>query len=315
MQAVVLAAGKGARLQPLTLTRSKAMSPVAGKPLVERVLETLLPNGVDEVVLVVAPEDQAIRQHFGRGIGAPVHFVVQAERQGMAKALALAAPFLRDTFFVSACDNLTSVGHVGALVAAHQGLGAAATLSLMEIDLAAVSATGVVAWDDPFVRRIVEKPRPEEAPSTISSLPLYLFSPQILDFLPLVQPSSRGEYELQDAIQMLADKTGRVTGVFTPTRQQVTSASDLLALNLHYLADLPATPVVDASVQMGLGVRLSPPVLIGPETVIGAGASIGPRVYVEGQSAIGTGTLLCDSVVLRGASVANGARFAGQIVG
>ncbi len=79
MQAIILAAGKGTRLQPLTLTRTKAMVPVAGKPLVQRVLDTILPVGVSELVLVVSPDDQEIRTHFTQraGLEIPVHFVVQ----------------------------------------------------------------------------------------------------------------------------------------------------------------------------------------------------------------------------------------------
>jgi dTDP-glucose pyrophosphorylase len=246
MQGVLLAAGKGTRLQPLTLARSKAMAPVAGRPLGVRVADLLVAQGIDELIVVVSPSDMEIRPCFATqaGFEIPVRFVVQEERKGMAHALGLVAPLLKGDFILSACDNLVPVAHLQELVATHRTQDAAATLSLMPIELSQASKTGVVVWEPPFVRRIVEKPKPEEAPSNISSLPLYVFAPDILGFLPLVQPSARGEYELQDAIQLLIERTGRVTGVLTQARRQVTNAADLLELNLHYLdvwTKLPAS--------------------------------------------------------------------------
>jgi glucose-1-phosphate thymidylyltransferase len=315
MQVVILAAGKGARLQPLTLTRSKAMAPVAGKPLVELVVESLGSAQVDELILVVSPADEAIHRYFAGRADPPVRLVVQHERQGMAKALALAAPYLTGPFVMSACDNLTSAGHVAELVDQHRNRQAAATLSLMEVERAAVSKTGVVVWEPPWVQRIVEKPSPEAAPSTIASLPLYVFAPEILDCLPLVQPSPRGEYELQDAIQMLIEQTGRVTGVFAPARQQVTNAADLLALNLAALAARSDTQEIAQDVELGAGVTLVPPLVIGPQTVIGPGACIGPRVYIEGYSRVGSGAVIQDAVLLRGATVDAGGCVSSQIAG
>src|SRR5262249_55582086 len=157
------------------------------------------------------------------------------QRLGMAKALSLAAPYLHGAFIMSACDNLTPLAHVAALLNTYQSTQANATLSLMEIDIARASSTGIIEWRNDFIQRIVEKPRPEDAPSNISSLPLYVFSPKILTYLPEVQPSPRGEYELQDAIQLLIDRAGCVNGVLTPGRIQLTDMADLRALNCHYL--------------------------------------------------------------------------------
>lgn len=314
MQGVLLAAGKGTRLQPLTLARSKAMAPVAGKPLGGRVAELLVAQGIRELIVVVSPTDEEVRPYFETqaNLSIPVRFVEQAERKGMAHALSLVAPLLDSDFILSACDNLVPAAHVRELVATHQSKGAAATLSLMPIDRSQASKTGVVEWEASFVRRIVEKPKPEEAPSNISSLPLYLFTPAILELLPLVQPSPRGEYELQDAIQMLIERTDRVTGALTPSRQQVTNAADLLALNLHYLDASPGqrhsgSPVPD-------DVRLVPPVVIEAGVEIGPRAVIGPYVYVEREARIGTGARLTNALILRGAEIEVGQQLSGEVI-
>ncbi len=315
MQAVILAAGKGSRLHPLTLNRSKAMIPILGKPIVERVLETLVQNGIDEVVMVVSQHDGEIQQHFQHYARPEVsiRFVVQPECLGMANALSLAAPHIRDTFILSACDNLTPPEHVAELLETHRRTGALATLSLMEIDRSLVSRTGVVEWCDGQVRRIVEKPRPEEAPSNISSLPLYVFAPDLLAYLPEVKPSPRGEYELQDAIQMLIERQGRVTGVFTRDRLQLTNAADLLAINRHYLTHGGDSPQL-APQSVGRHTHLITPLRIEEGTVIGPGCVIGPRVYIERNCRIGADVLIKDAVILRDTVIEDGRQIVGEVV-
>ena len=313
MQGVLLAAGKGTRLQPLTLVRSKAMAPVAGRPLAGRVADLLVAQGVEELIVVVGPDDEEVQPFFARraSLGIPVRFVVQGERKGMAHALGLAAALLHGDFIMSACDNLVPPAHLSEMVAAHRQHKAAATLSLMPIDISQSSKTGIVAWDAPFVRRIVEKPKPEDAPSNISSLPLYLFSPEVLEMLPLVQPSPRGEYEVQDAIQLLIERTGRVTGVLTETRQQVTNAADLLSLNLHYLDESPGA--IRCESPLPEDVKLIAPVIIEAGAAIGSGCVLGPRVYVEAGATIGAGAVVADTLVLRGAEVSPGAYIHGEV--
>ena len=314
MQGVLLAAGKGTRLKPLTLVRSKAMAPVAGRPLGARVADLLVAQGIDELIVVVSPDDGEVRPYFESHaqLGVPVRFVEQAERNGMAHALSLAAPLLTGDFIMSACDNLVTAAHVREMVTMHREQCAVATLSLMSIDIRHASKTGIVAWDAPYVRRIVEKPTPEEAPSNISSLPLYVFAPEVLALLPLIQPSPRGEYELQDAIQMLIERTGQVVGVLTTARQQVTNAADLLALNAHYLNDDLTNCVCHSP--LPADVTLVAPVAIEAGVEIGSGCRIGPNVYVETGARIGADVVLADALVLRGTEVAAGQRVTGAVV-
>lgn len=315
MQGVILAAGKGSRLHPLTLQRSKAMIPILGKPIVERVLETFLANGVHQVVMVVSRLDGDVRRHFASHNGLPVEieYVEQAERLGMANALSLAAPHITGPFILSACDNLTPPEHVAALLQHHRREQASATLSLMRIDRSLVSRTGIVRWEDGQVTGIVEKPTPEKAPSNISSLPLYVFSERILECLPNVKPSPRGEYELQDAIQMLIDGRDRVTGVFTDHRLQLTNASDLLALNRHYLTEGGDVPQL-APRTVGMHTHLITPLRIEEGSTIGAGCVIGPRVYIERDCKIGDDVLIKDAVVLRGSVIPEGSQIVGEVV-
>jgi bifunctional UDP-N-acetylglucosamine pyrophosphorylase/glucosamine-1-phosphate N-acetyltransferase len=316
MQAVILAAGKGSRLNPITLNRTKAMVPILGRPIIERVMETLVQNGVRDFILVISREDGEVGTHFRDNsyLDVDIKFVVQNERLGMANALSLAAPYITGPFIVSACDNLTPPEHVSQMLSLHRTQNNYATLSLMEIAPDLVGRTGVVETNDENqIVRIVEKPAPEEAPSNIASLPLYVFSRKLLDYLPEVKLSPRGEYELQDAIQMLIDRDGQVTGVITNNRLQLTNAADLLALNRHYLTTGGDKPQL-APRSVGQHTHLITPLRIEEETTIGPGCVIGPRVYIERNVTIGADVLIKDAVILRNSVIEDGRQVVGEVI-
>jgi bifunctional UDP-N-acetylglucosamine pyrophosphorylase/glucosamine-1-phosphate N-acetyltransferase len=307
MQGIILAAGKGSRLQPITLKRSKAMVPVLGKPIVERVMEDLVANGVDDFILVVSPDDRYITRYFRfeSRIGADVRFVYQPERLGMANALQCAVPLITDDFILSACDNLISAEHVSQMMKAWQSFPRPnAVLTLMPIEKR-LGSEGFVEMDGPWVTRIVEKPRLEEVPSNISSLPLYCFARRVLDYLPEVPLSPRGEYELQDAIQMLIERDGRVCGVIVNHRLTLTSPGDLLALNRHYLTNGDNRPQL-APYTVGPNTQLVTPLRIEEGTVIGTDCTIGPNVYIERDCRIGDGVTIKNAVLLRESVVPDG---------
>ena len=306
MQAVILAAGRGKRLAPVSKFHTKAMAPVAGKPMVQRVMDLFAGQDIHDFVLVVGPDDEEIRRHFQnpetpQGL---VRLVDQHDRLGTAHALRMAAPLIDGDFVLSACDNLVPPDHIAALMAAHRSRSAAVTLSLMPVAPAAVSSTGIVAWDGMRVSRIVEKPTPAEAPSNISSLPLYVLGPALLDRLAHVQPSPRGEYELQDAFQACIDDGLLVTGVETPWRRQLTNIADLLELNRHFLLDTPTACLLHGTAQLEPDAVFNAPIRLDARTHVGARAVVGPLVYAAPGARIGSGAIVRNTLLLAGATVA-----------
>lgn len=317
MQGVILAAGKGKRLQPITFHRSKAMAPVLGKPIVERVMDELIASGVDEIVVVASPDDEELVRYFSRqsALRDRVRLVYQPERLGMAHALQCAAPLLHGEFVLCACDNLVPAEQAEKLVARWQAAPQPnAVLALMEVDHDEVSKGGIVAMDGPWVTRIVEKPRPEEAPSNLYSMALYAFSPRILDYLPYVPRSPRGEYELQDAIQALIERDGRVCGVTVTGRLTLTTPEDLLDINCRYLSSAGGTclPAPDA---VGPQSSLVAPLFVEHGAVIGPDCVVGPEVYLERDCRIGQGVTLRRAIILRGSVVPDGTSIQDQVWG
>jgi bifunctional UDP-N-acetylglucosamine pyrophosphorylase/glucosamine-1-phosphate N-acetyltransferase len=313
MQAVVLAAGLGTRLRPVTANRSKAMVPVLGRPLVERALIPFLENGVRDFVFVISPDDTEITRHFTEhtSLDLTSRFVVQTERLGTAHALGIAAPFVSGRFAVTACDSLVDASHVRALLGEQDS--SDAVLSLLDVEPELVSRSASVSLDGYAVRRIVEKPALEEAPSLTVSLPHYIFSPWLLDLLPGLEASSRGEFEIPDAIQELIDAGRQVVGVRAKERLQVSSSEDLLKLTRKMFSSDPEPTKIDLTA-LGSGITVVEPVRIERDVVVGDGSEIGPAVFLESGCLIGRGAVVRRSIVLRGGRVDDGETIEDQVV-
>jgi len=313
MQAVMLAAGMGTRLRPVTANRSKAMVPVLGRPLAERALLPFVENGVRDIVFVISADDVEITRYFTEHTTLDINaqFVIQNERLGMAHALGLAAPFLGGQFVVSACDSLVNRSHVRQLIGAADG--ADVVLSLLDVEPELVSRSAAVELDGNLVRRIVEKPTLDEAPSQTVSLSHYVFAPSLLDLLPRVEASPRGEYEIQDAIQELIDAGGRVVGLRAAERLQVSTPEDLLALTRRLLS-ARSEPTHVETTSVGHGTELMEPLRIDHGVAMGDGCAVGPEVFLESGCRIGNRVAIRRSIVLRSGRVDDGQTIEDQVV-
>ncbi len=315
MQAVILAAGKGKRLRPVTLRMSKAMAPILGKPIVERVMDNLLEVGIKEFILVVSEEDDEIINHFSNNPkpGVDIKFTFQRERLGMANALMTVSDMVRGDFIVSACDNIVPVSHISEILDSHLSQDNNATLSLMRMDWAKLSRSSSVKLEGDVVKMIIEKPSPQEAPTNIASITLYTFKPHLFNYLPEVKLSPRGEYELQDAIQMMIDNDGGVKGIMTEQRFHLTSAADLININMHYLAK--DDHIRDLSqLDMGSDSKVINPVRIEDGTIIGSNCLIGPYVYIQRDCYIPSNVTIRNAVILKEACLTENSVIEDEVV-
>ena len=326
MLAVVLAAGRGKRLHPLTDNRSKATLPVAGKPMVERVMEMLAQDGAVRFIVVIHPADRVLVEHLSQPPWAVrVRLAYQEEQKGMAHALDCAVPLIREDgapdFILASCDNLYPAGHVAALVAQRREGGLDAVLTLMRVRPEQMVTLAVVAMQNGRVTHIVEKPCPDEAPpdgstelAKVLGVPaLYALSTHALDYLPHVPISPRGEREFPDALRLLIEDCGKVGGLLVPWRMTMTHPADLLALNRHFLRhDLACATVED---DIPKDTSIIPPVRIETDVELDPGCRIGPEVYLEAGCRVEAGATLRRAVVLRGAIVEAGEVIEGTVLG
>lgn len=315
-QSIILAAGKGTRLAPITNTRSKGMLPILGKPFLERIIRGMLSSGLRNFILVVNPEDHEIREYFQKefSLDVQIQFIDQDRQLGTAHALRLAAPHITGDFFLSACDSLVPEGEMNLLVSTWSRYpGSQGLLSLERIPQKDADKTGIVTLEGDKVSGIIEKPLPAEAPSNISSTPLYAFSSRILDYLSQLPISPRGEYELQGAIQMMIDEGQTVNGIFLKNRLTLTTAEDLLAINLDYLyAQAQRDRVVTKNI--GSHTNLLESVFIEEGVEIGSNCQIGPGVYIEKNVRIGDDVQLENVVVLRNTTIATSTRLKDRVI-
>lgn len=303
MKAVLLCAGQGTRLRPLTFCRPKHLLPVAGRAILDRVLEDLASAGVDETIFVVGRECDPLQDFIAEGSrwGVRTRFCVQEEPLGLAHALQCARKLVGEDerFLMYLGDNLLG-GGVGAFAQDFADGDEAASLVVKPVP--DPRAFGVVVMEGGVVTRLVEKP--QEPPSDLAIVGVYGFGPQIWRAIESIEPSDRGELEITDAINYLAQSGECVRcHVMEDFWADAGSPEALLAANRYFLdrierrieGEVDGASTVEGAVQIEAGARITAsrivgPCLIGPDTVV-QGCTVGPHV------AVGAGCRLRDLAV------------------
>ena len=207
MQVVVLAAGQGTRLRPLTETKPKGMVEVNDKPILTHCFEQVVDLGADELVVVVGYMKQAIIDHYGDEFnGVPITYAEQDEQLGLAHALLCVEEHIEGDFMLMLGDNIFDA-NLEDVIRRHNEDRADAVFLTEEVPWDEASRYGVCntnAYGE--ITEVVEKP--DEPESNLVMTGFYTFTPAIFHACKLVQPSNRGEYELSEAVDLLI-RSGR----------------------------------------------------------------------------------------------------------
>lgn len=209
MQAVVPAAGEGTRLRPLTDETPKALVEVAEKPILTHCFEQLVELGVDELIVVVGYESEAIRERYGEAFeGTPISYAEQAEQRGLAHAIAQAEPHVDGAFLVMNGDNVLR-GNLEEVVERFRRDDVDGVLLVDEVSETEARHTGVIDLSaDGTVRSIVEKP--ENPPSRLVTTGFAALPLETIEACRRIEPSGRDEYELPDALTLLVEEGTRI---------------------------------------------------------------------------------------------------------
>ncbi|MFQ5815942.1 MAG: sugar phosphate nucleotidyltransferase [Candidatus Hydrothermarchaeaceae archaeon] len=234
MRGIILAAGKGTRLLPLTKYIAKALLPINGRPAIEQVVELFRDCGVLEIAIAIRHLGEQIKAQLGDGseFDVRISYMEQGTLKGTAKAVEATEGFISEDVLVASSDCILSHEHVKRLLEYHSSERCDATLSLKALSREAILSSATVSMEeDGSISRIIEKPSKNEIISDIASSPYYVFKDVILEYLPRVKPSKRNEYELADVIQMMIDDGLNVKGLVCDDWKHLSDLKDLIRLN------------------------------------------------------------------------------------
>ncbi|WP_051241676.1 nucleotidyltransferase family protein [Stappia stellulata] len=205
--AVILGAGRGTRLRPITDSIPKILVPVRGVPLCDRIVDSLIEAGIERIVFVVGYLSERIVAHYDRHPHSEkFEYIEQATLDGTGGAVRLALPTIEDDFLVIFGDSLFARGAVSSVV------DAPAKNVIGVVEVSDPQRYGVVNVDQ--AGRILEiEEKPERPKSNLAVAGIYKFSGEVKRYFSDLPLSSRGEYEMPDAIRMMLDDDVPVAAV------------------------------------------------------------------------------------------------------
>ncbi len=311
MKAVVLAAGPGTRLRPHTHTGPKHMLPVANKPVMQYIVEKLASAEIREIIFIVGYREDAIMEHFENGekFGVKIDYVKQDKRLGLAHAVGLARGLVGgEPFVVILGDNLFNMPF-SKIMDLHLKSKAPCSVAISRVDNPQIF--GVVKIEGDRIVDLVEKPK--DPPTNYAIAGIYFFSePELVfDAIDRLKPSSRGEYEITDALKLMLSEGTTINPIILEGYWKDTGLpEDLLEANKLVLGELKSTSVVPDNVttrgpiQIGRDVKFIGEVILRGPTIIGDGCTVdscvlGPYVSIGDNSTMSV-SVLSNSIVLDG---------------
>ncbi len=289
MKAVILAAGKGIRLNPITSTVPKPMIPIGGKPLLEHALLNLRDIGVQEILIIVGYKEEIIKNYFGNGLSkfnVKIEYVTQLEHLGTAHAVGFAKDFVgEDDFFLMYGDLLTDPQVFKDILEIYQKSSCEGLISLFEVKNP--QEYGIISLNrDAYVEKISEKPSVDLNLGNLANAGIFIFNPLIFKAIELTELSIRNEYEFTDSMQILINQLkGKIKGYVINNFfwSDIGLPWHLLDANEFILKSLKSS----LEGKLEENVNLSGNVFIGKDTLVKSGSYIQGPCYIGENSIIG----------------------------
>jgi len=330
VKAVVLAAGEGTRLKPITLTRPKHLIRVGGKLLLEHCLNALKAVGIEETLIVIHYMGDAIRTYFGDGknFGLRISYVEQKEVLGTGNAVSIAEPYVKEDFVLVYGDLLFSVDALKKVVAIHEREKPAATMAVVPVEKP--ENYGIVELENSRVKNIIEKPSRDKAPTNLANAGIYVFSTEIFEKIKKTKASVRGEWEITDAISLLL-KEKTVLGVEISKDEwlDIGRPWDLLKANRWILqrtkhkvlgtiengAHLIGPVSVAETARIRSGAYIEGPAFIDEESDIGPNCYIRPCTSIGKKVRIGNACEIKNSIIMDNTHIGHLSYVGDSIIG
>lgn len=287
MKGLILAAGLGTRLRPLSLSRPKPLLPVANKYMISYIIEDLVKAGIKEIGLVVSSQKEIMMEKIGvEHLGANITYIFQPTLNGIGGAVKLCEKFVgNDSFLVYLGDNFIQAG-VNEFVDRFNREKPDALLTLTKVENP--RAFGVAVFNpDGSIKAVEEKPK--EPKSDMAVTGIYLFNKKVFQAINNTKPSARGEFEIPDAITWMLNNgckvvAGEIHGRWKDTGkpEDLLDANQLILDRMQMRVEGRVEGELHGKVGIGKGTfvergsKIVGPALIGENCTIKAGAYIGP---------------------------------------
>ncbi|WP_087971983.1 glucose-1-phosphate thymidylyltransferase [Oceanobacillus rekensis] len=298
MKGLILTAGKGTRLRPMTYTKPKPLLPVANQPVINYGIEHLYNLGIREIGLVIQPHDEEIFKNYVQSYkikDIKFHYIYQYEQKGLAHAVGKAEDFIgSDSFVLLLGDNLIEES-LALLMDSFNKEKINGTVMVTKVD--SPKDYGIAEIENGKIKNLEEKP--VNPKSDLAVIGAYIFDATIFKAIHSISPSARGEYEITDAIQWMIDHGYAVNYVNTnePTFD-VGTVERWLEANQSMLKKVPSQWDDDFEEGITQNSIIIPPVIIGENCKV-ENSVIGPYVSIESNVVIKQ-CHIKNSIVLKG---------------
>lgn len=308
MKALILAAGEGTRMRPLTSNIPKPLLPVAGKPFLQHIVETLESLNIRDISLLIGWKNHRIKKYFGDGekFNVNISYLYQEQRMGTAHAVSLAKQSIDTSFLCLNGDIVLTKSYLEGIMDAysrHKGN----IMCLAQVD--DPSRFGVVTISEDKVVEIEEKPKVPK--SNLINAGIYVFTPDIYTAIEKTPKSARGEYEITESIKILMDGSDVYGCILKEPWIEIGLPWDLLRANSTLMQNIQEKNEGD----IGKYVEIEGPVSIGAETVVKNGSNIQGPVIIGENCKIGPNCLIRPSTVIgNGCKVGNAVEVKNSII-
>lgn len=330
LKAIILSAGEGSRMRPLTLTKPKTMLPVAGKPIIQYNIESLRDNGITDILLIVRYKEEIVRNYFGDGsdFGVNISYKTQKDFLGTANAISYGEDFIDDSIIVLNGDIILDDEIIHEIIKKYNYLSPDTLMLLTEVE--DPSAFGVVEIENGNIKNIVEKPKREEAPSNLVNAGIYIFNKDIFDKIRETKISERGEYEITDSVSLQIEDNKTVIGHKTSKDWiDVGRPWELIEVNEELIGKLKteikgtveAGAVIHGEVFLDEGSVIKAGVYIEGNVYIGKNCDIGPNSYIRGNTYfgdnvhVGNAVEIKNSIIMKNTNVSHLSYVGDSVIG
>ena len=299
MKAVIMAAGEGIRLKPLTNTRPKVMLQIAGKPILHHLLLEAKKAGIEEAVIIVRYMKEQIIDYFTKNdLGMKITFLEQSETKGTGEAILTAKDEIKDTFVALAGDIVTEASVIKAVIEGHKGnitLGVKGVVNPHEYGVVELSGDKVSFFEE----------KPKNPKSELANMSIYCMEPGVFNELKSVPLSERGEREITSLF--VGANTVKTEGFWMDIGLpwNLFDANEFLLSKMQVKQGDIENSTVNGKIIMEKGAKVFDSYIEGM-CYIGEGSIIGPNAYLRGNNSIGKNCNIGESTTIKNSIISDG---------